>query len=315
MTVFMVLCAVAAVAVLQLFWMLVPVRPDLHATVTGLDRARARAADRARRDGRGQWATASTVGAHDVGRGSLLERAGERVAELVDRRARDLTSTRQDLAITDATLQGWVTKLLGLGLAALLAPPVLMGSIGAAAQISLPVGLGVLAGAGLAVVMVVLSVRDLRHEAEQRRSEMREDMSVFLDQVTMCLEAGRAPQEALPAAVGIGVGWTFEVLRDAIETAQWSRTTAAVEFGALGRRLGASELVDLGAALELAWHDGAKMKATLAARAATLRAKRVSDVEAQANTATESMRYALLPMVVACVAYLLYPPIIGLFTG
>ena len=43
------------------------------------------------------------------------------------------------------------------------------------------------------------------------------------------------------------------------------------------------ELTDLDAALRIAHEDGAKVKATLTARAATLRAQRLADAEAEAT--------------------------------
>jgi tight adherence protein C len=73
--------------------------------------------------------------------------------------------------------------------------------------------------------------------------------------------------------------------------------------------------VDLDASLRLANEDGAKIKATLIARAGTLRAARVADAEAEANRATESMKFTLIVMVFAFLGYELYPSIVRLFAG
>ena len=83
----------------------------------------------------------------------------------------------------------------------------------------------------------------------------------------------------------------------------------------LGTRLGVPELADLEGALRLASDDGAKVKATLVARAGTLRAQRIADAEADANQSTESMKFALIVMVFAFLAYELYPSIARLFAG
>ena len=86
-------------------------------------------------------------------------------------------------------------------------------------------------------------------------------------------------------------------------------------LGQLGERFGIRELTDLDAALTLANDDGAKVRATLVARAETLRSERIADAEAAAAQATESMRFALIVMVFAFLAYELYPSVARLFAG
>jgi hypothetical protein len=75
------------------------------------------------------------------------------------------------------------------------------------------------------------------------------------------------------------------------------------------------ELTDLEAALRLASDDGAKIRATLIARAQTLRAKRIADAEAAAAQATESMKFALIVLVFVFLSYELYPSVVRLFAG
>ena len=131
----------------------------------------------------------------------------------------------------------------------------------------------------------------------------------------MSMQAGRGHAEALPASAAIGTGWAFTQLQDAIDGARFSGTTPWHALGQLGDRFGIRELTDLDAALTLANDDGAKVRTTLVARAETLRSERIADAEAAAAQATESMRFALIVMVFAFLAYELYPSVARLFAG
>ena len=300
MIAFMALAALAAVGVAQMWRMAVPPRTDLVTGVGHWEQARARAGNRA----------AASVA---IPR-SVQDRLAARIAESLTRTGRDLTSTNQDLAITGSTLEVFLSKTLTLMVVAFLGPPalsVLFGVLG----LAIPVVAGIGAGLILAAVIGVVGVRELRAQATKRRAELRRAMSIYIDLVAMCMEAGRGHAEALPAAAQIGTGWTFTWIQDAIEGARYSGTTAWVELGVLGRRVGMIELVDLEAALSLAHDDGAKVKASLVARAGTLRAQRVADTEADADASTESMKLALLAMVAAFLAYEVYPAIARLFAG
>jgi len=163
--------------------------------------------------------------------------------------------------------------------------------------------------------MLVIAQRELRETARRRRAEFRRTLSIYLDLVAMSMQAGRGHAEALPAAAAIGTGWTFTDLQDAIGGARFSGITSWAALGRLGERLGLPELTDLEGALRLANEDGAKVKATLVARAGTLRAQRIADAEAEANQATESMKFALIVMVFIFLTYELYPSIARLFAG
>jgi tight adherence protein C len=247
-------------------------------------------------------------------RSSLLDRLASRVADLVERRSGDLTSLHQDLVICGTTLERHLSKVLALVLVAFLGPPAIFGVL-LTAGVTMPVSFGFLLGLCLAGAMVAVAHRELRSNAATLRAEFRRTLSIYLDLVAMALEAGRGHAEALPAAANIGTGWTFEHLQDAIDGARFSGVTAWESLGALGRRVGLPELVDLDAALRLANEDGAKVKATLVARAGTLRSRRIADAEADANQATESMKFTLIVMVFAFLGYELYPSIVRLFAG
>ena len=298
MITFMVASACLALGLVRMMRLGVPPRAD-HVALAGRwydERARATQ----RRD------------SADVAGTPSVHRLTTRIAELIERRGGQ--SLQSDLAITGITLEQHLTKVLGLVAVAFLGPPFILGAL-SVAGLNLPISFGLLLGFGLAGAMVVVAQREVQTRAAELRAEFRRSLSIYLDLVAMALDAGRGHAEAVPAAANIGTGWTFAHLQDAIDGARFSGISAWESLGVLGHRLGLPELMDLDAALRLANEDGAKVKATLIARAGTLRAARVADAEAEANQATESMKFTLIVMVFAFLGYELYPSIVRLFAG
>jgi Flp pilus assembly protein TadB len=291
------LCAVAA---LHAYRLAVPARTDLVAQVQHWDADRARAS-RLQRLGAPRSATVS---------GRLLSWA----SDLVLRRGRDVRGLTQDLAITGTTLEQHIGRTTLLVCGGFFGPIVIVGLF-ALLGLSLPAVLGPAAGLFLGAAMVVVTRQELAVNARKRRAEFRRTLSIYLDLVAMSLQAGRGHAEAVPAAAAIGSGWGFTHMQDAIEGARFSGVTAWRALGEIGERFGIRELTDLEAALTLASDDGAKVLATLESRAETLRAERVADAEAAAVMATESMRFALIVMVFAFLAYEIYPSVVRLFAG
>lgn len=289
-----------AAALLHAYRLAVPPHTDLVTAVSRWDHARARA---------------SRVQRIDAAHGhTLTGRLAAWLAEQLTRGARDLTGLHQDLAITGATFEGYLSRSLTLAVVGLLGPTAILTLLNAAG-LGVPVVVGAATGLGLGVVMLGITHRELREAAAKRRAEFRRGLSIYLDLVAMSMQAGRGHSEALPAAAAIGSGWPFTELQDAIEGARFSGITAWAALGQLGERMGMRELTDLDGALQLANDDGAKVRATLVARAGTLREQRIADAEAQATQATESMKFALIVMVFVFLAYELYPSVARLFAG
>ncbi len=300
MIAFMLAAGCVAVALLHAYRLAVPARADMVAGVGRWDQARGRAS-RVQRIG--------TVEA-----GTFSERLARSIAEQFSRRSRDLTGLNQNLAIAGTTLEIHLSKVLTFALAGLLGPIAIFTVLGVAG-LRLPAPFAPAAGIALAGVMVVVAQRELQETARKLRTEFRRTLSIYLDLVAMSMQAGRGHAEALPAAAAIGTGWAFTDISDAIHGARFSGITPWAALGRLGHRLGVPELSDLEGSLRLANDDGAKVKATLVARAGTLRAQRIADAEADANQATESMKFALIVMVFVFLAYELYPSIARLFAG
>ena len=300
MIAFMLAVGLVAIAVLRAYRLALPPRTDLVGAVGRWDHARARAA------------RVQRVGAHAPD--TIAGKVGGWLAEQLARRARNLTGLTQDLAVTSGTLEEHLTKSLTLATIGFIGPTAiftLLNSLG----LGLPLGFGPVIGLALAAAMVVVVRRELQEAARKRRAEFRRTLSIYLDLVAMSMQAGRGHAEALPASAAIGSGWAFTQLQDAIDGARFAGTTAWSALGQLGERIGMRELTDLDSALRLANDDGAKVRATLVARARTLREQRIADVEAAAAQATESMKFALIVMVFVFMSYELYPSVARLFAG
>ena len=300
MIAFMTAAALVAVSLLHAYRLAVPPRSDLASAVRRWDTSRTRAT-RVQRIGAPR---ATTLGG----------RVQTWITEQVLRRSRDIKGFTQDLAVSGSTVEQYVAKSTALVIVGFLGPLVIVGFFNALG-LGLPVLLAPAGGVALAVAMVVVTRQELTETAKERRAEFRRTLSIYLDLVAMSMQAGRGHAEALPASAAIGTGWAFTHLQDAIDGARFSGTTPWRALGDLGERCGIRELADLDAALSLANDDGAKVRATLVARAQSLRSERIADAEASAAAATESMRFALIVMVFAFLTYELYPSVARLFAG
>jgi hypothetical protein len=137
--------------------------------------------------------------------------------------------------------------------------------------------------------------RSERLEAEvatERREELRDALSDFLDLVVMSMEGGRSHADALPTVAQIGTGWSFHTLHDAIDNARPNGLTpweALGESSAIATASG--ELIDLRAALNLAQDEGTSdPQHVSSARAQSMRDARLATAYARANKSTDAMR-------------------------
>lgn len=143
----------------------------------------------------------------------------------------------------------------------------------------------------------------LRTEAERRRRSFRHAVGAFLDLVAISLAGGTGIEGALHGAVTLGQGWGFTRLSDALDHARLAGDTPWAALARVGEDLGISELSELAASLELAGHEGAKVRRSLAAKAASVRLHQLADIETEAAQATEHM---VLPIGLLLAGFLLF---------
>jgi pilus assembly protein TadC len=188
---------------------------------------------------------------------------------------------------------GLAGLLLPLGFAAVLAVGGVSMSPGWVAALAVGFGVG-----GFAWPDLGLSER-----IERRRRDFRHSLSAYLDLVTIILAGGGGLETALQTSADLGEGWAFGEIRAALRKAQVTNRTPWDVFDELGQELGIDELRELAAAAHLAGDQGARIRASLAAKADSMRAAQTAAIEAQAEAATEKM---LLPVVTLVVGMILF---------
>jgi Flp pilus assembly protein TadB len=165
----------------------------------------------------------------------------------------------------------------------------------------------VIAGAGA----FALPLRSVRIEAGRRRREMEAALATFLDIANVLLAGGAGVETALLAGAEISDTWPFVSLRTALQRASGRGGTFWDELGTLGSHIGCISLVEVANSVRLAGEHGARVRASLATKASSLRARRIAETEHRAHEATEQMGVPMVLMFLAFVLLLGYPAYVG----
>ena len=278
---------------------LFPPRPGLAASLAAFDAAVRRRDEDAR--ARRMSPTREKVG-------GLRSQIGRRLARFYDERGWEQRSVRADLAIVEKSFEGFLATKFLLPAAALVFIPVLVGYfalLGMGASLAVPLWVGVL----FAALFFFLPDLQLRQEAAQRRRDFRYVVGAFLDLVAMNLAGGRGVPEALMTASQVGEGWAIGRIRDALANARITGQTPWQALGNLGDEIDVAELRDLSAALGLVADDGAKVRQSLSARAASMRSRQLSEVEGKAGERSQSMLVAQLLLCTGFLVFLAFPAV------
>jgi len=159
----------------------------------------------------------------------------------------------------------------------------------------------------LAAAGYVLPSRLIHAEAVRLREAIRYATSALLDLVSVMLAAGSGQEEAFTLASAAGTGPGHNQLRAALGAARTTRAPVWDELSALGHRTGVPELTELAATSLLAGTEGAKIRDTLATKAASLRARLLAAAETKAASATERMGMPTVLLMVGFLIFTCYP--------
>ena len=110
----------------------------------------------------------------------------------------------------------------------------------------------------------------------------------------------------------MGEGWAVRRIRDALANARITGQTPWEALGRLGDEIDVAELRDLSAALGLVADDGAKVRQSLTARAASMRSRQLSEVEGRAGERSQSMLVAQLLLCTGFLVFLAFPAVMRL---
>ncbi|HEV7934177.1 MAG TPA: type II secretion system F family protein [Actinomadura sp.] len=289
--------AVFGIGVFLLVRALFPPRPGLAASLAAFDAA-------ARR--RDEDARAGRVPASREKVGGLRSKLGRRLARFYEEQGWEQRTVRADLAILERSFEAFLATKFLLPAAALVFIPVLVGYfalLGMGTSLTVPLWLGAL----FAAVFFFFPDLQLRQEAAQRRRDFRHVVGAFLDLVAMNLAGGRGVPEALMTAAQVGEGWAIHRIRDALANARITGQTPWQALGHLGDEIDVAELRDLSAALGLVADDGAKVRQSLSARAASMRSRQLSEIEGKAGERSQSMLVAQLLLCTGFLVFLAFP--------
>jgi tight adherence protein C len=218
------------------------------------------------------------------------------------------------LKLTDSSFEILFSEVVLGAVAGALLPLVFWGIVSAdnlRLSIIFPAWAAVLFAAGGTTLPFVA----LFSEAKKRRRAARTVVMSFLDLVVLCLAGGMGIEGALHAAAQVGDDPVSGRIHRALMLARDAGETPWDALGRVGTETGVEELNELAAAVGLAGSQGARVRATLAAKAASIRKHELADEEAEANTVTERL---FLPGVLLLVGFLLfigYPAVARIASG
>ena len=229
----------------------------------------------------------------------------ERLRQIIEQR---FAVSSTDLTVCQSSVARITTERLMYASICAAIPLVMYIAITVAGS-AMPLPILLMASAALAVTGFMLPILQLRSRAKVKRREIRTSLSAYLDLVSIMLAGGAGIESALVAASRVGDGPTFRLISDSLDVARATRRSPWEILANEGERIGIEELPELAATVKLGGEQGARMTASLVARASSMRAKQLAEVEADANAATERMG---LPMVLLFMGFLVllgYPAI------
>lgn len=254
--------------------------------------------------------TATSSPRPDAHGGWLREQVTAPVAHALVKAGLQAGSVRRDLQVCGRTLEAHVGSKVGVGLfGALLIPA--MATVMALGGVVMPWAVIVPLSAIFGVAGFLVPDLLIKAHAAELRAEARRALGAFLDLAVIVLAGGAGVQTALERAAGTGGGWAFERIRRALATARATRAAPWAALARLGEELGVQEFQELAASVELAGTEGARVRESLVAKAASLRAHELATAEAKAASATEAMSVPVALLAMGFVIFLAFPAVMA----
>lgn len=189
----------------------------------------------------------------------------------------------------------------------LLLPPLLLGVLNAFEIIDLaffvPVGVSILAAAAAPLIVHSAAVA----EADERRIDLRHQLSAYLDMMTMLLAGNTGHEAALQQAAEAGDGLLFRELRRRMREVATTGQSLVAALTIVAADFDLPELDQVASAAALSAAEGSPVAKTLAAKCSTLRSTLAADDEARARVRNDKVTPPLVGMAVLFMALLIYP--------
>lgn len=152
-----------------------------------------------------------------------------------------------------------------------------------------------------------LTDQQVRTSAKKRRREFRSTLVSYLQLVTILLAGGAGVNQALHEAAAYGQGWSFEVVQRALRDSHARNESPWDGFARVAQELGLPPLLALSASMRLAGVSGAHVREGLLAKCESLRIHELTEIEAEAASASEKMGGPVGGMVIGFVVAMGYP--------
>ena len=197
--------------------------------------------------------------------------------------------------------------LVAAAVAGALVPPLIVALLAVGGIVSLgifvPVGVSVVAAMLAPLLLHVTTTA----AADEIRTDLRHQLSSYLDVMTMLLAGNSGHEGALEQAAAAGDGLLFRELRRRMREVA---TTGESMVGALtlvARDLEIDELEQVATAAALSAAEGSPVARTLAAKCSTLRSTLAADDEAKARVRNDKVTPPLVAMALLFMALIIYP--------
>lgn len=238
-----------------------------------------------------------------------LSRIGTLIISLTGRLGVQYTTLRQDLALAGRTLEQLMARKVVYACAGFVASATVIAAIEIGLGVGLPAPAVAVTATIVAAVCFLLPDEHARTVGRQRRRDFRRAVGAYLDLASLEMAGMAAPAEALPSAAKVGDGWPLAAIRDTLYQAKRTRRSPWEALADLGARTGVTELRDLGHLVTLVAHDGARVRETLTARAATMRRRDLADLIERAGKQDSSMQVAELLIALGFIIFIGYPAV------
>lgn len=236
------------------------------------------------------------------------DRVSSRLARGLGTAGIDLGKLDGDLNVVGRDLEEHLVDKVTAGLVATALAPATVALMGAGG-VSTPWSLAAVGALVLGPVGFLLPDLLLRSQAADRRRSFRYALSSYLDLAHIVLAAGAGVETALSYAADAGEGWAFAELRAALHRSRLTGESPWAAFQRLGEQMDIPELREVASSLGLAGSHGAKVRVSLEARAQALRSRDLTEMEGEAEAATERMAVPSVLLVVGFVIFVGFPAV------
>lgn len=290
-----------------LFWLFYKAFPPRRSPLTELAQFDAhRAGEHAQEHAVDDPAARTKLGASAQGR------VGHWFATELARRGVRYKGLRQDLVLTGQIFDALMGRKVVAAVGGFVLTALVLAWLQYARDVHLPTGAPLVVALLVAAALFVAPDIDIRKEAKRRRAEFTEDLSVYLELVSLEMAGYAAAETALPQAAKRGGTWSMLLIRETLLRARLSGEDTWDALADLGRRIGVPDLRELGSLIKNVADDGAQVRQTLSARAASMRRARLANEEGAAEERNQSMRLAQLLIAFGFMLFVGYPAFVNI---